>query len=229
MSSDGEISVSVQAEGTEDAVGQMGGDGGAGVPGGGGDGGDGGGGGGGRFGKLLSRVAAILAFLGPILKVIGVISDIVEAFVAPLAILLLRLLQPVLVAFLRILPIWLDINDAIISVIDGILMLVSSFARSTGILDSIELALNGIETVLEKTKGFIGTIKDRIPKNFGPDSGVVTPDTPTEQATVQGAETGLDALGALGITPGGPLVNIAFKGGLDALIKRDDRSPNKNI
>jgi hypothetical protein len=207
----------------------MGGDGGGGVPGG-GDGGDGGGGGGGgRFGKLLSRVAAILAFLGPILKVIGVISDVVEAFVAPLAILLLRLLQPVLVAFLRILPIWLDINDAIISVIDGIMMLVTTFARSTGLLDSIKLALNGIETLLEKTKDFIGTIKDRIPKNFGPDTGVVEAETSTEQAAVQGAETGLDALGALGITPGGPLVNIALKGGLDALVDRGDRDKNVNF
>lgn len=100
MSSDGEINVSVNAEGADDAVGELGGDAGGGVPGGGGLGGGGGGGGGkgggGKFGKLLSRIAGLLAFLGPILKVLGVVAKVLEAFVAPLAIVLLRLLRPVL-------------------------------------------------------------------------------------------------------------------------------------
>ena len=106
--SDRELNIEVNAEGVEDAAGEFedvsGATAGDGAPGG------GGGGGGGRFGKVLTRLLALLAFLGPILDVLGAVSNVLTAFVAPLAVLLMRLLTPVLRLLLRALPLWFAFN-----------------------------------------------------------------------------------------------------------------------
>lgn len=104
MSTNGDIEIAVQAEGVEDATGDLGGDGG-----GGGGGGGGGAGGltdalkGGIIGGLLSQA------IGPLLDVLNPILNALTAFLAPLAVFLLRLFQPVLrVLFNRVLPAWLE-------------------------------------------------------------------------------------------------------------------------
>jgi len=126
---DGEINVAVQAEGVDDAAGELGGDGGGG---GGGDaagglGGGGGGGGGkkglGSLGKILTKIAALLVFLGPILDVLGTVTKVLTAFVAPLAVMLLRLLSPVMKILIKALPAWLnfmeDVNNGIEKIQEG--------------------------------------------------------------------------------------------------------------
>jgi hypothetical protein len=114
--SDREVEVTVQAEGVDDAAGELGGDAVAegpavGAPGGGGDGG--GGGRSGRFGKLLTRLLGLLAFLGPILDVLGTVSKVLTAFVAPVAVLLFRLLTPALRLLLAALPLFFDFIDVL--------------------------------------------------------------------------------------------------------------------
>jgi len=110
MSADGEIEVAVRAEGTEDAAEQLassdGGGPGVAMGGGGGDG-DGGGGlrqslRGGIIGGLIG------AGLGPLLDVLNPILDILKAFLAPVAVLLLRALSPVLRELIKLLPGWFE-------------------------------------------------------------------------------------------------------------------------
>lgn len=107
MSADGEIEVAVRAEGTDDAAAQLAeadadGAGGA-LP----TGGRGGEGGlrtaiaGGIVGGLVSQL------LGPLLDILDPILKLFQAFVAPVGALLLRLLQPVLRFFVRLLPQWI--------------------------------------------------------------------------------------------------------------------------
>lgn len=111
---DREVEVSVNAEGVDEAAGEMGGDAATG-----GVGGPSGSGGGGRLGgKLIARLVGLLAVLGPILDVLGVVSQVLEAFVAPLAVVLLRILQPALRLLIRVLPVWFDIFDAVLGAID---------------------------------------------------------------------------------------------------------------
>lgn len=124
----GELNITVQSEGTDEAADNIqeateGEDGGGllsglSAP-------AGGGGGGGALGSLLGTlggmstammgilgavgiIAALLASLKPIQKMIGALFKIVSAFVAPLAVMLMRLLSPVLGFLLRLLPIWMD-------------------------------------------------------------------------------------------------------------------------
>lgn len=111
---DREVEVSVNAEGVDEAAGEMGGDAG-GVPGGADMAADAAGAANGRVsGKLLTRLLGTIALLGPILDVLGVVSNVLEAFVAPVAVLLLRLLQPTLRALLRVLPVWFELLDILI-------------------------------------------------------------------------------------------------------------------
>jgi AcrR family transcriptional regulator len=109
MSADGEITVAVRAEGTDEAAAELTDSGGGG---GGGGGGDGEGGGlsqatrGGFIGGLLSEA------LGPVLDVLTPILNILSAFLAPLAALLLRLFAPVLRFLVRLLPQFISfVND----------------------------------------------------------------------------------------------------------------------
>jgi hypothetical protein len=112
MSTDGDIEISVRAEGAEDAAGDL-------AEQGGGGGGDGGGPGGlaGRAGRSGTLGFVLGALLGPILNILEPILGILQAFLAPVALILLRVFQPVLRLLVRILPIWLsfmsDVYDAI--------------------------------------------------------------------------------------------------------------------
>lgn len=255
MSSDGEVEVSVRAEGVDEAAGEIGGDAG-GIPGGGGRDGDGGAGGrgSGKFGKLLTRIAGLLAFLGPILNVLGVVSNVVEAFVAPLAILLLRLLQPALVKLLSVLPVWFDIVEFIGDVAERVgplagILGVAGFLLS--VLQNADGKLGGIKTdisdLLDDIRSLPGDIVNSLengtldtdignavvgalPDSIVPEgAGGDVETTDNQEAAIRGAEVGTDVAGALGVLPGGPAVNIALEGGLDALVERIDRDPNKDI
>ena len=115
MSADGEIQIAVRSEGVEDAAGEFGGD----TAGGGGPGGTGGGGATAegiqstasstkRMAGLLGAIAALLTVIEPIMRVLGVVSNVLQAFVAPLAMVLMRLLQPALRWLLQLLPGWLN-------------------------------------------------------------------------------------------------------------------------
>ena len=110
--SDREVQVSVQAEGVDDAAGELGGEAatgggvGVGAPGGGGGGGGRGGGlkgalAGGIIGGLLSQLKSVTNILEPILAVLN-------AFLAPISLVVMRLLQPVLRQFIQLLPAWID-------------------------------------------------------------------------------------------------------------------------
>jgi hypothetical protein len=191
MSSDGEINVSVQAEGTADAAGELGGDAG-GLPGGGGDGGGGDGGGGrsGRFGQLLKRLATVIAFLGPILNVIGAISKVLEAFVAPVAVLLLRLLQPVLVFFLRLLPPFLGLIDTVGAVIENL-----------NALEKISTLIGVIAGGLAGAK--LGAVVGAIIGGF---LGSVVPGAGTAIGTAVGAKIGAILFGIIGAITGGATI-----------------------
>jgi len=107
MSADGEIEVAVKAEGADDAADELAeGAEAAPTPG----GGEGGGGlrqslRGGVIGGLLASLA------GPILDVLEPISDLLNAFLAPVAIMLLRLFQPILRELIQFLPQWISWVD----------------------------------------------------------------------------------------------------------------------
>jgi hypothetical protein len=216
---DGEVEVSVRADGVEDAAGEMAPDAaGADI-----GGPDGGGRGRGRMsGRLIGRLVGLLAFLGPILDVLGVVSQVVEAFVAPLAIVLLRLLQPVLRLALRALPALLDNTDTLVGLTDLYTDLVSN---------QISAIVGGVTRIggwLLSLPGRIWEFMQRLPSMIGMAVGNVLPDVPTlgggdgflsELRDAVGGGAG-DFFGGPGegVTTGGPVVNIT--GGLEAFIRR---------
>ena len=124
---DGEVNVRVNAEGVGEAAQEFEeatGDGGGGLPGISTPDGDTGGGGG-MMGQLMSSIGSmsgtmmgvlgalglivgLLATLKPVQKMIEGLFKILQAFVAPLAVMLMRLLSPVLGFLMRLLPIWMD-------------------------------------------------------------------------------------------------------------------------
>ena len=98
---DGEINVNVQADGIDDAADDVSDASGA---------MDGGGGGGGDGGTLATSIKGgiigglVSNLLGPLLSVLEPFTKLFEAFVAPLAQVLLRLFTPVLRFLIRLLP-----------------------------------------------------------------------------------------------------------------------------
>ena len=179
---DGEIEVSVRADGVDDAAGELGGDGGA--SGRGGMGGDGRGRSGGQqntFTKLLTRIAGLIVFLGPILDAIGVITNILTAFVAPVAVVLLRLLQPLIRLLLFVLPIWFEFVGFLDMVVQEVNELRNRFIDTLlellGISDPIEAVRDGIDTlkdtfndardrlgnILDTLRNLPSNIADRLP------------------------------------------------------------------
>jgi len=107
MSADGEVQVQVSAEGVDDAAEEL-------SEGGGGAGGGGGDGPSGVRGSLRAGLAAgvITSLAGPLLEVLDPILSALQAFLAPVAALALRLLAPYLRAFLtKVLPKWISFLD----------------------------------------------------------------------------------------------------------------------
>jgi hypothetical protein len=234
---DGEVEVSVRAEGVEDAAGEMTPDaaGAEGVedaagemapdaagPDIGGPGGDGRGGRGRLLGKTLTKLVALFAFIEPILDVLGVISQVVKALVAPLAVLLLRLLQPALRLLIRVLPYVLDLTDILIDLLEQGRELEASLFNA--IFDAARQLGGWILSLPERIWEFM----QRLPSMIGMAVGNVLPDVPTlgggdgflsELRDAVGGGAG-DFFGGPGegVETGGPVVNIT--GGLEAFIRR---------
>jgi hypothetical protein len=216
---DGQVEVSVRADGVEDAAGEMAPDAaGADI---GGPGGDGRGGG--RLGgKLIGRLLGLLAFLGPILDVIGVMSQILEALIAPFAVVLLRFLQPFMMTALKALPYVIDIADFMADAIGLLNRMREAFWSA--IWNGVQRLGGWILSLPERIWGFM----QRLPDMIGMAVGNVLPDVPTlgggdgflsELRDAVGGGAG-DFFGGPGegVTTGGPVVNIT--GGLEAFIRR---------
>lgn len=203
---DGEVEVSVRADGVEDAAGEF--DQAAG-PGGGGDGITGGGGGGGKAGtagKLLARIATLLVFLGPILDVLGSVSGLLTAFVAPLAVMLQRLLQPVLRGMLKLLPKWIAFTDTVSSVI-GHLSVLGKIGALLGIIAGGFAGAKLGAVVGAIIGGFLGSVVPGLGTAIGATVGAKVG---AIAGTIIGGITGGVSLAAIGdwiSTYGGDLVN----------------------
>ncbi len=121
MSADGEIDIKVQAEGTDGAASELAdsGGGGGGV-GGGGSGSDGGKGG--LRGNLRSGAlaGALISALGPLLNILDPIHKLLQAFLAPIAVIFLRLMQPVLRGLIQLIPLWFGLMDFWLNAIDKV-------------------------------------------------------------------------------------------------------------
>ena len=160
---DGEINVSVRADGVDDAAGELGGEGG-----GFGDGSGMGGGGssGGRgsqndtFAKLLTRIATLLVFLGPILDAVGTITTVLTAFVAPLAVVLMRLLQPVLRLMIQVLPVWFDMIDRLDSFTDDFGELSLGLMLIVGIMRLVNRGVERLRQLSSDAKDRLGDMRD---------------------------------------------------------------------
>jgi len=110
MSADGEIEVAVRAEGADDAADKLAE--GVEAP---EDGAAGGG-----IGSALKRggiVGAIAALARPLLELLQPLVDIAKAFLAPMAVMLLRLFSPVLRGLIRLLPRWINFIDTVTPVL----------------------------------------------------------------------------------------------------------------
>ena len=174
---DGEIEVSVRADGVDDAAGELGG-----------EGGDisrdrqgGAAAGRGELNKLLTRIVGLLAFLGPILEVVNAVSKVLTAFVAPLAVILLRLLQPTLRFLLFVLPLWIEfaaLIDHVVELLISLQMRVTMWlARILGFTDLFEFMIDALQTardrlgdmrdwlsdIFDSLVNLPGNIADRIP------------------------------------------------------------------
>jgi len=228
---DGEINVAVQAEGVDEAAGELGGDGAgaAEAPELGGPDGDGGGGGrGGTFGKLLTRIATLLVFLGPIFDVLGAVSGVLKAFVAPLAVLLMRLLAPVLRLMIKVLPVWFAIMDVLDSALQEFIKLrsglIARMLEFLGIRNPVESILSVINSVESGIDNLPADISNKL-------AGVLPSDVSGQDvrdvATSDTAKAGL--FGALTGGPSGAVTQIAIEGGLGALVENINRDENVNV
>ena len=213
-----DVEIAVQAEGVEDAVGEVPpGE----APAGGEEGGLAGGGGGGRgLGKVLAVIGTLLVFLEDIAKVVGVVSSVLRAFLAPVAVLLLRLLSPFLRAMISVLPVWFDIVDFIGDVAEkvdplfGIFGLLGFLAGAlagaslsdllSGFKEKMQAALSGL------AQDIGGAVANKIPTIGGGDG-----DGPTTAERAGAAAVGGNLAG-----PVGAIGSVVLQGGLSTFVDR---------
>ncbi len=159
MSADGEITVEVSAEGTDEAAEQLAGDGETDTPTPGGGDDDGG------LSQSLRRggiVGAVASLLSGILDVLSPMLEILDAFIAPIAAVILRILQPVLdLVLTRLLPLWLSfIEDFGPKITEAMHFLMKPYGLMITILDMI---LSAIKDKIQDLKEGIRTkIQDSI-------------------------------------------------------------------
>lgn len=244
MSANGEIEIAVKAEGVEDAAGEFdqGGEGGGPPAGGGGQSGEAlqsTASSTGRMAGLLGTIVALLAVLEPILKVLGVVSNVLQAFVAPLAMVLMRLLQPALRWLLQLLPGWINWIEENEGKIDAAIARI--YWLGSLLAPILELVLDGV-------KGLRGWFEQNWPFGEGDSDTETDPFTPPSQRS--GPREGsiadlgprewfnrniLDAFreaasgdgqdGGNGRGPGNA-PSIVFTGGLGALVETIETNPN---
>jgi hypothetical protein len=224
---EGEIEVAVQAEGTDEAVGEMGAAPDVGGPDVGGRGGDGGGGAG-AFGKLLAKIAGLVVFLGPIFDVLGAVANVLTAFVAPLAVVLLRLLQPVLRLLIAVLPVWFDIMEIVDMAVQRINELRKEFINNIVELLGIKNLIQNLPTDIGKQiTGLAEDIGNAVADNI-PGINRQDVDTATEALTSREAQQA----GFAGSQLGGPVgagVGIVLQGGLSTLVDRIEKDGDVDL
>jgi len=173
---DGEIKVDVNAEGVEEASGELA----EGVPD--PEGGGGGGGGTGLSQTLRGGIIGglLVSALGPLLDIVDPILKILQAFVAPLAVVLLRLIQPVLVLLLKALPYLFDIAGYVLDLIDRIGPIAASiFAAAQDIISRLIGYLENPPTASDIATAIVSALSgNRIfGGSGGDDSGLIDPTT----------------------------------------------------
>jgi len=214
-----DVEIAVQAEGVEDAVGEV-------PPGeetGMGDGADGGGDGrgGGRLGRLLGVIATLLAFTEDIAKVIGVVSSVLRAFLAPVAVLLLRLLAPFIRTALQFLPAYLSLFENLNSKLEGFPGLIPFLAiMFFKVVAKIQSMADG---VLDDIKNSIGSLANDIAKAIDNKIRDILPGTPSGpgvsgEGGIFDDPIGSAQRGAGAVIASSPVVQLA--GGLSTFVDR---------
>ena len=201
---------------------------------------------GGIVGGLLSQA------IGPLLEVLDPILQILEAFLAPVAVMLLRVLQPILRLLVRILPFWLsymefingmfkDLNEYMRSARQGIWQFVSSLPGR--IWEYTKQGFNNLqETIQDKLSSLPGDIASgiasRVPVVGGGDNsgGGGGPSLPPDSGGGGGLPPIIPPGGFPGIDPssdngGGnnTPVNISLAGGLDSFVEEITTNDTFNL
>jgi len=177
---DGEINVNVRADGVDEAAEDVADDGGMGL--GGGDGG-----GEGRVGGLAQSIKGgivgglVASLLGPLLDVFEPFVKILQAFVAPLAQVLLRLFTPVLRFLIQLLPAWFDFVDENEGLVGELLMALSPLVtilsylpsivnglQNRGIVDAFKAAISPVTLILGAIARAIGVALTEDDESTGP-------------------------------------------------------------
>jgi hypothetical protein len=251
--SDREVEVSVQAEGVDDAAGELSGDAVAEGP------SVSGAGGGQRRGGLSGALkggilAALLSQFKSVVNLIDPILTVLNAFLAPIGLIAQRLLQPVLRQWIKLLPLWFDfINlfptaalSSFVSLAAGLWTTLLS-GLLTGILRVAEFvgqflpSLNDVKGVIptwSEIQSGLQSLRSRLvseitslPGDIGAAVGRRLPDLPSIGGGGGGDGGGLlDRFnpfdrGDSGDGGGGtgPVVNL--EGGLDAFVNRITKDP----
>ena len=234
MSADGEVEVAVRAEGTEDAAEQLA------------EGAEAGGGqqaGGlrGRIGRAGLLGGALLALAGPLLDVLTPILSLLEAFLAPVAIMLLRLLSPVLrILFSRVLPAWLSFMSNVNGWISKLSFLdkLSLLAPTLGLLRLLGIDVRGLWETAKSLPSDIWSFMKRLPRQIwefvrqlpSRIASAIRPDfaSPPSRSTGEfGFNGASDAQSGSGIGSSNPIIN--FSGGLSTLIDRIESSADVDL
>jgi len=217
-----DVEIAVQAEGVEDAVGEVppgeapaGGEEGGLVGGGGG-----GGAGGGKLGKILGILATVLVAAEDIFKVVGVVSSILRAFLAPVAVLLLRLLQPTMRMLLSALPLWYDVVGFISDVAEK----VNPLFGILGFLGTLVGSLAG-EPLSELLSGFKEKMSDALAGLAEDIGGAVANKIPTigdgdGDGPTTAERAGAAAVGGNLAGPVGAIGSVVLQGGLSTFVDR---------
>lgn len=230
MSADGEIEVQVTAEGTDDAAEELADGDGGGVPGGGG----GGGGDGdglmarlGSIGRILGVIAALLASLGPLLKFIEGVFNVLSAFLAPIALIIVRLLSPFLRFFIRLLPAWFDFITTVMPLVEMLTNILDVGLQNLAslILTLRQAQLNAVSK-LDSLPSDIWSFINRLPQMIGEQLGRDVPTFSSAADTGQGlVEEGLQR----GNETIRETTGINIMGGLGAFVERVERESNIDL
>jgi hypothetical protein len=160
MSADGNINIAVKAEGTDEAADALGERELAAAPDApGGDGETGLGGGKGSMGKLLGLVGALVGILGPLLPFIEGILSVLTAFLAPIGLVIIRLLMPVLRFLLKNLPAWTSLFER---VRDNMDIVGAAILLATGLLGGIVLLLLNLDRIMAAARSVLDDVNKRL-------------------------------------------------------------------
>jgi hypothetical protein len=227
MSADGEIEVAVKAEGTDDAADELA------------EGSETQN----RQGGLRQSMRGgfigglVGSLLGPLIDILNPMADLLKAYLAPVAIMLLRLMQPFLRMAIRFLPRWLsiteDIGDRIeqLSTLDkllGLLAMVSPIGLMLAVLRVVQKGVaslaKDIWAFMKRLPGMIWSRLQQLPALIATEISKRLPNLPGGgDGGLFGDVLGGDPFGGNGGGGGGgTVVNIA--GGLASFVERVERS-----